>query len=49
MKSLCNDLFRSVLVGEKVMIGANAVVTKDVPANTVVVGYNRFVKKSGTH
>lgn len=34
-----------VIVGKNCIIGANAVVTKDVPDNSVVVGYNKILKK----
>ena len=35
-----------IIVGENCILGANAVVTKDVPDNMVVVGYNKqFLKK----
>ncbi|UUF09750.1 hypothetical protein J0J70_12450 [Turicibacter bilis] len=30
-----------VIIGENCTIGVNAVVTKDVPSNTTVVGYNK--------
>lgn len=30
-----------VVIGKNCIIGANAIVTKDIPDNTVVVGYNR--------
>ena len=32
-----------VTIGDDVTIGANAVVTKDVPSGMTVVGYNRFL------
>ena len=32
-----------VTIGEWAIIGANAVVTKDVPAHSVVVGYNKIL------
>ena len=32
-----------VTVGDDVTIGANAVVTKDVPSGMTVVGYNRLL------
>ena len=34
-----------VTIGENCIIGANTIVTKDVPNNTVVVGYNKFLEK----
>lgn len=34
-----------VRIGNNVTVGANAVVTKDVPDNTIVVGANRFISK----
>lgn len=34
-----------ISIGDNVKIGANAVVTKNVPANVTVVGFNRIVKK----
>ena len=35
-----------VRIGERSVIGANAVVTRDVPAGVVVVGANRIVRRS---
>lgn len=35
-------LIGNISIGDNCRIGANAVVTKDVPANTTVVGYNRM-------
>lgn len=35
-----------VRVGDDVEIGANAVVTKDVPAGSTVVGFNRLIKST---
>lgn len=32
-----------VIIGEWAIIGANAVVTKDVPAHSIVVGYNKIL------
>lgn len=32
-----------VVIGKNCIIGANAIVTKDIPDNTVVVGYNKVV------
>lgn len=40
-------IFGAISVGDDAMIGANAVVTKDVPAKARVVGANRIL--SGTH
>lgn len=37
-----------VTIGENCIIGANAVVTKDVPDNTVVVGYNKHLDNKDT-
>lgn len=34
-----------VVIGENCMIGANAVVTKNVPDNTTVVGFNKFITR----
>ena len=34
-----------VTIGKNCMIGANSVVTKNVPDNTTVVGYNKFIIK----
>lgn len=34
-----------VVVGEFVAVGANAVVTKDVPAHTTVIGCNKLLDK----
>ncbi|QHI70191.1 serine O-acetyltransferase [Tichowtungia aerotolerans] len=31
-------------IGEWAIIGANAVITKDIPANTTVVGFNKIVE-----
>lgn len=36
-------LIGPITVGDDVVIGANAVVTKDVPPNVTVVGYNRII------
>lgn len=33
----------NVIVGDHVIIGANAVITKDIPANATVVGSNRII------
>ena len=38
-------LIGKIVVGNNVRIGANAVVTKDVPSNCVVVGNNRIIQK----
>jgi serine O-acetyltransferase len=35
-----------VKIGNKVTIGANAVVTKDIPDGSVVVGFNQILEKS---
>lgn len=37
-----------VHLGDNVKVGANAVVTKDVPPNSVVVGANRIISRSGS-
>ena len=37
-------LIGAICIGDDVRIGANAVVTKDVPSGTTVVGYNRMFK-----
>lgn len=34
----------NIVIGENCIIGANSIVTKDVPDNTIVVGYNKFVE-----
>jgi serine O-acetyltransferase len=34
-----------ISIGDNVRIGANAVVTKSVPANVTVVGYNRVLNR----
>lgn len=39
----------SVTIGDGAMIGANAVVTKDVPAGAKVVGANRLLKNPNFH
>lgn len=36
-----------ITIGNNVKIGANSVVTKDVPDNCTVVGYNKIIKKHG--
>lgn len=33
-----------VVIGDNCIVGANSVVTKDIPDNSVVVGYNKIVK-----
>jgi serine O-acetyltransferase len=38
-----------VIVGDDSIIGANAVVTKDVPPNVVVVGANRIMQKKSDY
>ena len=35
-----------ITIGDDVVIGANAVVTKDMPANVIVVGANRILEKT---
>lgn len=35
----------SIVIGSNVCIGANAVVTKNIPDNCTVVGFNRVLKK----
>lgn len=35
----------NITIGDDVIVGANAVVTRDVPANVVVVGANRLMAK----
>ena len=37
-----------VTIGDDVIIGANSVVTKDVPSNTIVYGQNQFADKKIT-
>jgi serine O-acetyltransferase len=34
-----------IKIGDNVVIGANAVVTKDVPSNSVVVGVNKLLRR----
>ena len=34
-----------VTIGKNCMIGANSVVTKNIPDNTTVVGFNKFISK----
>lgn len=36
----------NVVIGKNCIIGANAVVTKDVPDNSVVVGFNKIINKN---
>lgn len=40
-------LIGSIKIGDDVRIGANAVITKDVPAGATVVGMNKIINKSG--
>lgn len=40
-------LIGSIKIGDDARIGANAVVTKDVPAGATVVGMNKIINKSG--
>ena len=40
-------LIGDICIGNNVRIGANAVVTKDVPPGMTVVGYNRMFKNRG--
>lgn len=35
----------NIIIGNNVTIGANSVVTKDVPSNSVVVGINKIINK----
>ena len=35
----------SVTIGENVVVGANSVVTVDVPGNSIVVGVNKIKEK----
>lgn len=42
---LDSKIFGPVKIGNNVTVGANAIVTKDVPDNTIVVGVNRIIKK----
>lgn len=34
-----------VTIGKDCMIGANSVMTKNIPDNTIVVGFNTFIYK----
>ena len=34
-------------IGDNVIIGASAVITEDVPSNSVIVGYNLLIKENG--
>ena len=38
-----------IVIGDNVKIGANSVVTKNVPDNMTVVGYNRILKTSSSN
>lgn len=38
-----------IVIGDNVRIGANSVVTKNVPDNMTVVGYNRILKTSSSN
>jgi len=42
-------VFGDITVGDDVIIGANAVVTKDVPSNVIVVGANKFMAKKSDY
>ena len=39
----------AVVIGNQVIIGANAVVTKNIPDGAVVVGVNQLLKKNNLH
>lgn len=38
-------LYGKVKIGNNVKIGANAVITKDVPDNCTVIEYNKIINK----
>ena len=42
-------LIGDITIGENCIIGANAIVTKSVPDNSIVVGANRIKPKLSTH
>lgn len=43
------NVIGEIVIGDNVKVGAGAVVTKDVPDNCTVVGYNKLIYKETNH